>query len=305
MKQLNQRFIDITVNSHEISDGGKLGIGAGPYGIMWLRFLQHVFTEAKMRELPYPYFLDKRYSPDWDRDSFISSVKGKHSSSAFDACEKWLREKNNKFYVVKYGEYRYMKKFLKEGQILVQFSRNFDDESYNQAIRDNEETISIFGMRVNRNEAIPAHDIRSWGDRYSMTELSSSMDRGYMMYCMTNVLSPTLFSHFGPYDSCVLIHDIDEFVKRLDAGTGICFPAENFVHAHGNVTYIDPLGAIKFTTHVQKKTAMAIPFLKHFRHSYQAEYRFVWVPKTPKKHPLTKVKVSIGSLEDIAEIIRV
>ena len=305
MEDLNQRFFDIIVNSHEINEGGKLGIGVGANGTMWLRFFQHVLMEAKMRELPYPYFLDKRYSLDWDEDSFISSVKGKHSSSAYDACTKWMEEKNNKFHVVKYGEYRYMKRFLKEGQMLIQPSDNFDDESYNQAVRDDENAISIFGARINSNEAIPAHDIRGWGDRYSMAGLSSSMDRSYMMYCMTRILSPTLFSHFGPYDSCVLIHDMGEFVKRLDEGTSRYFPTEGFVHARGNVTYIDPLGAIKFTANVQKKTNMIIPFLKHFRHSYQDEYRFVWVPRTPKKHGLTKVNVSIGSLEDIAEIIRI
>ena len=67
-----------------------------------------------------------------------------------------------------------------------------------------------------------------------------------MLYCMGRTLSPTLFAHFGEgYDACVLIHDMDEFVKRVGEHTKAYFPPQDFVHAHGSVTYIDPLGAIQ------------------------------------------------------------
>lgn len=207
MKQLNQRFFDIITNSHEISAGGKLGIRFGTNDTMWMKFFQHVLVEAKMRELPFPLFLDDRYSLNLSKDSLVSSVKEGYSTRAFDACTRWIKRSNREFDLVKYGEYRHMEDFLKKGQMLIQPSQNFADESYNLAVKDDENSVSVFGIRIKDGTAIPAHRLRGREGRYSMMEFSASMDRDYMMYCMAGVLSPTLFSHFGSYDSCVLIHD--------------------------------------------------------------------------------------------------
>ena len=306
MKDLNQRLFDIIVNSNEISQGGKLGIHVASNGVEWMRYFQHITTEATARELPYPLFLDKRYVPRWNKDAFTLSVKGGYSSRAYKALAKWAGEKGSKFYVVKYGERRFMDGFLKNGDILVSPSRSFDDEAYNQALRDDENSMSVFGARTSDGSVIPAHDLPNWwGDRYSMIDFTSSIDRDYMLYCMGRTLSPTLFAHFGDgYDACILIHDMDEFVKRMEEHTKAYFPPQDFVHAHGFVTYIDPLGAIQPTPDVPEGSTVTIPFLKHFRHAYQDEFRFVWIPKEPTRD-FEKVCVSIGSLEDIAEIIRI
>ena len=304
MKDLNKRFLDITVNMDEITTGGKFGVRSDADSVAWWSYFQHVLMEAKMRELPFPLFLDDRYAPDWDKDSFTLSVKGQRSSKAFNAVKKWKCEKDNEFSVLKYGEYRFMEEFIKKGEMLIQPSRKFDDEAYNLAIRDDENRMSVFGVSTEDDGVIPAYNIRGWDDRYSMLEFSSAMDRDYMMYCMGMTLSPTLFSHFGPYDACVLIHDMNEFVRRVDVGTSNQFPSRDFIQVRGKVTYLDPVGAIKPTPDVPEGKKLSIPFIKHFRHTYQNEYRFVWIPKEAKKD-LEKMILSIGSIEDIAEIIRI
>ena len=101
----------------------------------------------------------------------------------------------------------------------------------------------------------------------------------------------------------MLVHDMEEFVGRVDEKTRAHFPPEEFAHAHGWTTYIDPLGAIEPTPEPgDAPTEIPIPFLKHFRHAYQDEYRFVWVPKEPRRG-LEQRCVRIGCLEDIAEIL--
>ena len=98
---------------------------------------------------------------------------------------------------------------------------------------------------------------------------------------------------------------MDEFARRVDEGTRSCFPPAEFVHTHCQTTYIDPLGAIQPTPEPPEGgDRIPIPCLKHFRHAYQAEYRFVWVPTEPH-NVFTNTCVSIGSIEDIAEIIRI
>ena len=306
MKDLNQRFLDLIANTHDITKAGKLGIRIMTGGVEWMRYFQHVTTEAKMRELPFPLFLDERHSPDWDKDAFFSSVRGDHSARADRAVKQWRETQDRDFHVVKYGEYQFMRAFLESGQIQISPSRTFNNELYNQALRDDENSMTVFGVRTPDGVVVPAHDLPSWwGDRYTMLEFTSSMDRDYLLYCMAGTLSPTLFSHFGQdYDACVLIRDMDAFARRLQEATRECFPAAEFVHAGGQVTYVDPVGAIPPTPSVPERSSIPIPFLKHFRYAYQDEVRFVWVPKEPRLG-FEKTVINIGSLRDIAEIIRI
>ena len=308
MKDLNERFHDLSSNMLMISDGGKVGIQIASSGVEWARYLQHVHAEASVRELPFPFFLDKRHEPDWSRDGLPSSVKSRHSASAFNAVKAWAEAGGDRqFSVVKYGKRGDMERFLRDGEVLVRPSTTFDDEKFNRAQRDDENSVDVFGARTKDGTAVPASDLPGWfGDQYSMTNFSSTTDRDYMLYCMSSTLSPTLFSQFGnTYNACVLIHDMEEFVTRMDLGRRERFPLGEFVHGHCWTTYIDPLGAIPLTPKPAKKSsAIPIPFLKHFRHAYQKEYRFVWLPTEPRRG-FEKACISIGSLEDIAEIIRI
>ncbi len=307
MKGLNERFHDIALNLLKTTEGGKIGMNITSAGIEWGRYMQHVLEEAGARELPYPLFLDKRHAPDWTKDGITSSVTSGHSVGAFEAVKAWADGGgDHRFTVAKYGERRWMERLLSDGEILVRPSADYDDEAFNRAQRDDENSVSVFGARTGDGTAVPASDLPGWwGDRYSMTEFAAKMDRDYMLYCMARTLSPTLFSHFGEeYDACVLIHDFDEFARRVDEGTRNCFPPGEFLHAHCWTTYIDPLSAIQPTPKPRKRsTAIPIPFLKHFRYAYQKEYRFVWVPSEPRSG-LEATCVRIGPLGDIAEIIR-
>lgn len=308
MKDLNERFHDFAPNMLTISDDGKVGIQSASNGVEWARYLQHVHAEANARDLPFPYFLDKRHEPDWSMDGLASSVKNRHSKRAFNAVKAWANAGGDRqFSVVKYGEGEHMERFLHDGEVLVSPSATFDDKEFNRALRDDENSIGVFGVRMKDGTAVPANDLPGWlGDRYSMTDLSSTADRDYMLYCMSSALSPTLFSQFGKkYDACVLIHDMDEFVTRMEMGTRERLPQGKFVHGHCRTFYFDPLGAIPLTPKPPKKSrGIPIPFLKHFRHTYQKEYRFVWVPTEPRRG-FEPACISIGSLEDIAEIIRI
>lgn len=307
MKKLNERFHDLVSNVLKTTEGGKIGMEIASGGVEWERYLQHVLAEASARELPYPLFLDKRYAPDWTKDGFTSSVKSRHSAGAFEAVKAWAEGGGSRrFSVVKYGERKWMERFLSEGEILVRPSVDLDDDRFNRAQRDDENTVRVFGARSGDGTAVPANDLPGWwGDRYSMIEFSSAMDRDYMLYCMARKLSPTLFSHFGDgYDACVLIHDFDEFARLMDEGTRKHLPPGEFVHMRRWTTYIDPLGAIQPTPEPSRTASrIPIPFLKHFRHAYQEEYRFAWLPTDPIRG-LQETKVPIGSLKDIAEIIR-
>jgi hypothetical protein len=65
-------------------------------------------------------------------------------------------------------------------------------------------------------------------------------------------------------------------------------------HRNGKVTYIDPL--------LPSVTMPDVPMSKHFRYTYQHEYRFVWLP-TEAKGQLSYVDLELGPLKDIAELV--
>ena len=306
MKDLNRRLFDLMTNSQNITTAGKIGVRTTAGGVEWMRYLQHVTTEALMRELPYPLFLDNRYTSDWATDAFFSSVKGDHSARADTAVQQWREVRYCDFDLVKYGEYEFMKRFIDSGELQVCPSRSFDNEHYHQALRDDENSVTAFGARAPDGAVVPAHDLPSWwGDRYSMLEFTASTDRDYFLYCTSRTLSPTLFSHFGrAYDSCVLIHDMAAFTRRLHEAAKESLPPHEFVFAGGPVTYVDPLGAVPPKPVVPEGSDVPIVFLKHFRHAYQDEMRYVWVPKEPARG-LEKTVISIGPITDIAELLRV
>ena len=244
MKHLNQRFFDIMVNLHNITNAGKLGIQISAGSVEWTKYFHHVTTEARTRELPYPLFLDTRQSPNWSKDAFVSSVKGNHSARAAQAVRKWKQSQDRGFNVMKYGEYRFMKALLERGEVQISPSRTFNDEFQNQALRDDENSMTAFGARTCDGEVVPAHDIPDWcGDRYTMLEFTASMDRDYLLYCLAGTLSPTLFSHFGEdYDACIVIHDIGAFASRLKEATRACFPPIKYELAAGTSQLRGPHG---------------------------------------------------------------
>ena len=305
MRDLNLRLLDIMTNMVETTEEGKLGVRDMTMGVDWMRYGTHVLTEARERGMPYPLFIDKKYTRELGKDDVFSSVKNRHAARAGDGLLKRLPEGKD-VHVVKYGESCFMENFLQQGEILVSPSRRFDDKRFNKALRDDENTITMFGARTSDGNVIPASDLPTWwGDRYSMLEFPASMDRDYMIYCMALSLSPTLFSHFGEnYDACVVIHDMSEFVQRLEVGTRQHFRPTEFIHGRGNMVYVDPLGAIEPIPDIPPGEKITIPFLKHFRHAYQDEFRFVWVPQQPRRG-FEAVCLRIGSIEDIATMIHI
>lgn len=113
----------------------------------------------------------------------------------------------------------------------------------------------------------------------------------YWVYCLSRTLEPRLFVDFEA-NSCVVLRDSNEFRRRLTLAMHKCLP--DAVHSRDDANYIDPL--------LTSTLRVFVPLAKHFRYTYQNEYRFVWVPqlKTPRVSP---IDLTLGSLKDIADFI--
>jgi hypothetical protein len=63
---------------------------------------------------------------------------------------------------------------------------------------------------------------------------------------------------------------------------------------NGPIVYVDPL--------LPTTDQLFVPLVKHFKYTYQDEYRFCWLP--PTRIPRVKyVDVQTGSLKDFSDLI--
>ena len=146
------------------------------------------------------------------------------------------------------------------------------------------------------------------------------------MYCMSTLLAPRLFSDFSA-DACVIL-DRDEFKARsFDALRSL---ASRSLFAHADVQYIDPVGAYAeqpsppqvhfafknnapahrgvqqfspFGTGAELMRPPEVHFKKVFRFAYQREYRLVSYPPQVTKTLSVPLRLTLGPLNDIGELI--
>lgn len=88
---------------------------------------------------------------------------------------------------------------------------------------------------------------------------------GYHMACFTREWDPQFLQAFG--DTCVVVHDIDEFARRVGEAGQTVFPCWYWIYT--DAEYFDPYERPRGH---KLRTAIS----KDFLFAYQREYRFFW-----------------------------
>jgi hypothetical protein len=194
---------------------------------------------------------------------------------------------------IKYGKPEHMKALYERGEMRVQCASYYRAPDHNGAVRDDELSLPV-SLGLNRAQILKVvanpEDVPD-GPIEQRWDINFRSDRDYWLYCVTRSVEPRLFVDFDA-TACVIIRDREAFKMRLRSQTGKCF--SNTDYHDGDAAYVDPL--------LPKSPKIFVPFAKHFRHSYQDEFRFVWNPRE-KTEGLKYVDLNTGSLEDIAELV--
>jgi hypothetical protein len=103
----------------------------------------------------------------------------------------------------------------------------------------------------------------------------------------------------GVADSCVLIHNQDEFIRRLIRSVRRALP--DWVLRFDGLRYIDPYFMIDRLAHAGPD----IYLFKEFRFMYQYEYRLIAIPPPGAEGKLDHLYLNLGSLRDMAEFIKI
>jgi hypothetical protein len=207
--------------------------------------------------------------------------------------------------IYRYGKFKHINDAYENGNFKIFPALEYLKEEYDEARKDNEQINSI-NVSSDRTKLILEKNnkvIKPIGDITNYTVLVAA--DSYIL-CFSYEYDETLYDKFKKSDSCLVINDVVEFVHRMHTAFNKVMP--NYSGCNSRVTYSKHL------------SYFGVLFSKPKRYIYQREYRFVWIPHkstqmiepiklinndfVETRNLITKpVKISLGSLKDIASII--
>jgi len=287
-EELVQRFKDIVGNQTTLTDDLKIGLHPiDQGGDYWSIMTTHILEECVLRKYKYPepfaYNLKDIQLPDYEWPELRK-------------VNETFKEKNLApgTYLLKFGKAQYLKPMLEAGLIRIMPASAYDDPSLNPAIRDEELEVDICALPsdveisvIDEGTGQLVRNIQPLGNiTYTFRAHSN-----YYVYCLSAAFSIRLFGDFEA-DSCLIIKSPSKFIDRLNSAFLKTQP--KWSGYMGNVYYVDP-----FNYDAAKLNAY---FSKHFRYTYQQEFRVIWVPPSPELE-LEAVFLELGNLMDICELI--
>jgi hypothetical protein len=108
----------------------------------------------------------------------------------------------------------------------------------------------------------------------------------FLTLSLTQAWNERFFAQFGDADSCLIIHDTEEFGERIHRAVQKALPSWTGIDAAVSYRAPSPLGEV---------------FTKAQSDAAQKEWMFAWRPTQPALS-LNPVVIQIGSLEKIAEL---
>jgi hypothetical protein len=206
--------------------------------------------------------------------------------------------------LVKFGKLQHMAALLLGGKGRVSPASFYADPSLGRARSDNEARIAAY---VHPTDAHRFMGVRADGDGASAVDLNVPYlgstwielhaKTDFYVYCMAQSCEPRMFADFD--EACVVITRPEEFTSRIQNAIAEKLPGWTFIAEP--VIYFDPFFARPHQMYAQ--------LCKHFRFSYQREYRLLWLPPSPEQAPADvpwdHVPFEIGPLTAYAKLIRI
>ena len=275
---LQQRLIDITENSFVIDRYGKFS--TRPDATEWLRLITHINEEIVLRnievQVPIPptYFNAARAAQLWDP---LNLPYGS--------------------YLLKFGKRQHIFPLFTKGLIRVSPAETYNDAKLGDAVADNErefmqESIgATVSLPPNRDYSLPRDQWITTSIIGTLKNTQTYTGQAYMA-CLSRKYDCRLFEDFG-YDACVVIRDPLQFLKAMKEAGEALLPGFQFYF--DAVSYRDPL---------QPRPEGDVLYTKHFRFTYQAEFRLTWEREpVAGEPPLQPIFFELGPLTDYCDYL--
>lgn len=257
-------------------------------GEYWMIIFTHILEEFVLRGYKPPEPIGERFQeiqiPKYDWEGLPKAVESFKKMNL-------VQEK----FLLKYGKYNYLQSCLEEGKLRIMPASSYDDSSLNPAIRDAE--LEIKFSSIPSEVKMEVFDGKTGQPKGFITPTGNvnytlKSRTNYYVYCLADRYSLRMYGDFEA-DCRLVIKDPDKFLQKLIEGFSNQLP--DYKVFFNSVNYFDPLNA--------KANDLDVYFSKHFRYSYQKEFRVIWLPpeQTTKLEPIF---LELGNLAEFCEIIR-
>ncbi|MDR2982192.1 MAG: hypothetical protein LBV12_08100 [Puniceicoccales bacterium] len=185
----------------------------------------------------------------------------------------------------RYSERKWLERSLSLGEFRLRPASHYRDIETALARSDDEQTwtyslapssVKITNTRTGQS-IIPIEEVT----------FIDQISTDFLVLCMASQSNECLFRDFSA-DSCLIIHNPEEFCERIYKATDTIL--KEWTGLDAKVTY-------------GIKSFFGVVFTKHSRFANQFEWRFAWCPPDPRVTINEPVMISIGSIEKIAEIV--
>lgn len=292
--ELILRLRDIVLNLLTVAPGG-IGFMASDINpdeisnesTAWLEKGTHVLEEFALRYGRHPAGFDANTLPKESLPDFASELAKK---AARRLAAMGIKPGD---VFIKYGKRNYMEMLHESGALRIQPAIYFSETTHNQAIKDDELTLplSVTASREELASVLPNCDKISPDIANPRVDVTLSLPSDYWLYCVSSSLTPRLFVDYNA-DACVIIRDRDRFTRMIGEAS-LAKLRVRYRPGPGRIEYVDPL---------LPQSIPSVAFSKHFRYSYQHEFRFCWLP--PQN--LVRVRhcdVAIGGLKEFSDLV--
>lgn len=184
----------------------------------------------------------------------------------------------------RYSEKKWLKRSLEYGEFRLRPASDYKAIESDLARNDDE----LIMQRVTRADSVTILDesgrqIKPIGD----VTFTNQIETDYLTLCFAKEWRESFFEDFSNTDSCLVIHNVEEFMNRF----------------YEVIDYSYPKGlAIGNSVEYGKHSVLGVPFSKPIDFKSQCEWRLAWLPDQPLPK-LEPVNIQIGNISDIAEIV--
>tara|TARA_R110001583_G_C5558663_1_gene400980 strand:+ start:110 stop:982 length:873 start_codon:yes stop_codon:yes gene_type:complete len=282
---IEARTKDILTNMMTLSEKGQISLhGLSKIGEFWMVKWTHVLEEFVLRYGPYPNGFTNGFIKD------VSFVNPSHPEppKAKVALDKLGGIPAGCLF--KFGKSEHLNDMFHHGRIRISPASYYDDPSLNQAIRDDELSMTIeahpSSVKITNSKG---ESIEPIGNVSFRIESKTN----YYVHCFASNYTYREYDDFEA-NACIVIKNPEAVLGKIISTFEEEIPG--FICYAESVRYIDPLQS--------KKDDVELFLSKHFKYSYQNEFRIIWIPGTEVKM-LDPVFIEIGSMEEYADIIYV
>lgn len=290
-EDLRVRLGDILRNIYTLTPEGKVGaLRPDDGGLLWAEKLCHVNCEFYRRNTT----LYEHVRPE-------EIPFNKAALSLVRRNQHLVENVHRNGIFCKYGKERWLSSLRERGKLRLSVASYYGGSELNVARRDDECRLPVFLSPYDHDLGLLPPAIVSPLPQRSLTTLLHNKPDHYL-YCLSASFDFRYFIDFrgstkAAAEACLLIHDQDEFERRLV--TAVEHMLSGWTVSFDAVKYIDPLCFLQQLP----ATGLDVFFFKHFRFMYQKEFRLVAVPPKARGDD-AHLDISIEPLGDISELIK-